>query len=208
MRKVITLVMALLLLAGCGSPAAVPAPTADPTTDPTTAPTIIPTATPDPTATPMVEVDEGVFTVTITVNGDYVGEKTQEELDALRQEKEYKSITLNDDGSVTYVMTKNQHRELLSGIEETINKGIDEICSSADYPGIDAITAGEEYKEFTVRLNTADLGYREMFSAVVLYGYGLIYNAYLEDGADNIHVTFINNAGEIIEEANSRDMKF
>ena len=53
-----------------------------------------------------VEVDEGLFDVELTIPKDYVGETTQENLDALAAEKGFKSITLNPDGSATYIMTK------------------------------------------------------------------------------------------------------
>ena len=213
MQKVMTITLAvLLILSGCGGSTAAPEPTAAPTAEPTAAPTATPAPTAEsmetPTEAPTAEVDEGLFNVTITIPKDYAGEETQEHLDEVCAEKGYRSVTLNEDGSVTYSMTRNQHREMLAGIEETIQSGLDEICNSPDYPGIDAIEAGEQYREFTIKLNTSDLGYQEMFSAVILYGYGLIYNAYLEDGADNIHVTFINKTGDVILEADSRDMKF
>ena len=51
-----------------------------------------------------VEVDKNIFDVTITVPADYVGDVTQEELDAKAKESDIHSITLNEDGSATYVM--------------------------------------------------------------------------------------------------------
>ena len=52
-----------------------------------------------------VDVDKGLFNVTLTIPKDFVGETTQEKLDESVKEKGYKSATLNSDGSVTYVMT-------------------------------------------------------------------------------------------------------
>ena len=47
----------------------------------------------------MVEVDSGLFNVTITVPATFVEEgATQESLDATAKEEGYKSITLNEDG--------------------------------------------------------------------------------------------------------------
>lgn len=205
MKRIIAILLVMLMLAGCGGskPAQEPAP--EQTSAPTSAPTESPTAEPENAP---VEVDEGLFTVTITIPAEFLGEKTQADLDAVCEEKGYKSVKLNEDGSATFVMSKAQHRELLSELEETIRQGLEDLANNPDYPGIDRIEAGDDFKEFTVYLTTDQLGMQEMFSAVLLYFYGGTYNAYIEDGADNIHVTFINNAGDVIEEADSKDMKF
>ena len=57
-----------------------------------------------------VEVDKNIFDVTITVPADYVGDVTQEELDAQAKESDIHSITLNEDGSATYVMSKSDRK--------------------------------------------------------------------------------------------------
>ena len=91
-------------------------------------PTPIPTSTPEPAlsdetvsaesedlsdlaALGDVEVESGLFNVTLTVPAEFVGtERTQADYDALAAENGYKSVTLNADGSVTYIMTKAQHQ--------------------------------------------------------------------------------------------------
>ena len=95
-------------------------------------PTPIPTSTPEPAlsdetvsaesedlsylaALGDVEVESGLFNVTLTVPAEFVGtERTQADYDALAAENGYKSVTLNADGSVTYIMTKAQHQEILT----------------------------------------------------------------------------------------------
>lgn len=62
-----------------------------------------------------VETENGILTVSITIPADLVGETTQEDLDASKGEL-YQSALLNDDGSVTYKMTKKQHRAMLENI--------------------------------------------------------------------------------------------
>lgn len=58
-----------------------------------------------------INVDKNLFDVKITIPADFVGETTQEELDAQAKESDIHSITLNDDGSATYVMSKSQHKK-------------------------------------------------------------------------------------------------
>ena len=57
-----------------------------------------------------IEVDENLLTVELTIPADFVGETTQEELNQTAKEEGLKSITLNEDGSATYVMTKKKHK--------------------------------------------------------------------------------------------------
>ena len=60
-----------------------------------------------------VEVEQKLLSVEITVPADFVGETTQADLDANVSAGKFLSAKLNDDGSVTYSMTKGQHKEVL-----------------------------------------------------------------------------------------------
>lgn len=217
MKKVTVLCLSLLLLSGCGAakteeaPAA-EMPTAETTTtstaNPTAKPTEAPQPTPEPTPEPTIEVDEGLLTVTIIVPAEYLSGKTQADLDAEREEHGYISEVLNNDGSATVVMTKKQHRELMASLAETIEDGMNSFVESADYPDIVAVEAGENYASFTVTLNTDKLDINDTFAAWSLYMYGGLYNAYIEDGAESIHVKYINTAGDVLYEADSSELKF
>ena len=50
----------------------------------------------------------------LDIPAEFVGEQTQEDLNKIAEEYGIKSITLNDDGSATYVMTSKQHEEFLN----------------------------------------------------------------------------------------------
>ena len=60
--------------------------------------------------TAAISVDENLFTVEITVAKEWLGsEITQESLDLNVIKNGFESATLNNDGSVTYKMTKKKH---------------------------------------------------------------------------------------------------
>lgn len=154
-----------------------------------------------------VEVDKNLFDVTLTIPKDFVGDITQEELDKATQEKGYKSATLNDDGSVTYVMTKEQHKELLSAISISIDQGLADMISSEEYPEITDISANEDYTSFTVTTNNTELSLAESFSVITFYMYGGSYAVFSGKEVDNIHIEFVNaNTGETINTADSKDL--
>lgn len=154
-----------------------------------------------------VNVEENLFSVGLTVPADFVGETTQEDLDQTANEKGYKSITLNDDGSATYIMTKAQHKELLSEIETNINSELNAMIGSEDYPNFVKIEANSDFTKFTITTSSTSLDLNESFSTMIFYMYGGMYNVFSGNDVDNIHVDFVNaDSGEIISSADSSDL--
>lgn len=153
-----------------------------------------------------VEVEKELFDVILTIPAEYIGETTQEELDAAGAEAGY-TVVLNEDGSATYTMTKSQHKELLAGISESINKSLEEMIGSEDYPSFTDIAANEDYTTFTITTTSTELDMNESFSVMLFYTYGGMYNIFTGNTVDNIHVDFVNaDSGEVISSADSSDM--
>ena len=154
-----------------------------------------------------VDVDKGLFDVTLTIPEKFIGETTQEELDETVKEKGYKSAVLNEDGSVTYVMSKAQHREMMDGVTKTINDALDEMVGSDDYPSITEAKANNDFTKFTITTKNTDLSISESLSALALYMYGGMYAIFNGKSVDNIHVDFINaDTGEIISSSDSDNL--
>ncbi len=154
-----------------------------------------------------VNVDKGLFNVTLNIPKDYVGETTQKELDELAKEKGFKSITLNSDGSATYVMNKAQHEELLSGIRESINSSLQEMVGSEEYPNITKIEANDDFTSFTVTTKNQEPDFAESFGILALYMYGGMYAVFSGDEVENVHVDFVNaDSGEVVSSSNSKDI--
>ncbi len=155
-----------------------------------------------------IDVDKGLFDVTLTIPKDYIGDATQEDLDKLAKEKGIKSITLNSDGSATYVMNKAKHEELLSDTGKKINDALREMVGSEDYPNITAASANDDFTNFTVTTKNKELDFAESFVAMTLYMYGGMYAVFSGEEVDNIHVEFVNaDSGEVISSGDSKDMK-
>lgn len=155
-----------------------------------------------------IEADKGLFNVTLTISAEFFGDTTQEELDAAVDTGKYKSATLNDDGSVTIVMSKSQHKELVEYTTTAIDEGLQDLPGSETYPNIVSIDHNKDFTEFTVTTKSESLDMSETFSTLLFYLYGGMYNAFAGNTVDNINVKFINEAtGEVIKEANSADME-
>lgn len=153
-----------------------------------------------------IEVDKNLFDVEITVPADFVGETTQEELDAKAKESDIHSITLNEDGSATYVMSKSQHKKVLEELSASINETLAEMSTSGDFPTITNVSANDDFTNFTVTVSADELGLAESMSVIGLYMYGGLYGIFSGQTPDNIHVDFVNaDSGEVISSADSSE---
>lgn len=154
-----------------------------------------------------VEVDKGLFNVTLTIPKSYVEGQTQDDLDKLCKEKGYKSITLNADGSATYVITKKQHKEMMESMADTINSSMKELVGSEDYPTFKNIKANDDYTEFTITTTSTELSLNESIAPMLFYTYGLMYSAFNGAETDNVAVAFINaDTGKTISTSNSSEL--
>ena len=133
--------------------------------------------------------------------------ESQEEADAYAKEQGFKSATLGDDGSVTIVMSKSQHKKTMEELNKTIDEALQEMIGSEDYPNITAVEHNDNYTEIKVTTESEELSLNESFSTLAFYIYGGMYNAFNGTPVDNIHIDFINEAsGEVIDSFDSENM--
>lgn len=155
-----------------------------------------------------IDVEENLFDVVITIPADMVESSSPEEVTQAAEEAGVHSATLNEDGSVTYTMSKAQHQKLLEEIRASIQQSLNEMVGSEDYPNITAIEANDNFTEFTVTTSSSELSLSESFSVMAYYMYGGIYGIFSGETPDNIHVDFVNaETGEIMNSADSSDMQ-
>lgn len=153
-----------------------------------------------------VSVEKELFDVKLTIPADFVGETTQEELEAEAKEKGYKA-TLNDDGSATYEMTKSQHKKMMDELTANLNQSLSEMIGSEHYPNFTDIKTNSDFTEFTIITQSEELDLAESFSVMGFYMYGGMYNIFNGTPVDNIHVDFINaTTGETLTSSDSKEM--
>ncbi len=154
-----------------------------------------------------IDVDKGLFNVTMTLPKDFIGDVTQEYLDEYAAERGYKSATLNSDGSVTLKLTKAQHEEILAETRASIDDSLAKMIGSPETPNITDIKANDNYTVFTITTKNTELDFGEAFLVLSLYASGGMYGIFSGEDVDNIRVDYVNaETGEIISSANSKDM--
>ena len=155
-----------------------------------------------------VEVDKGIFDVTLTIPAEHAEGVTQENLDKKKEEKGYKEATLNPDGSVTYVMTKAQHKEMMDTMTDFIEESLSDTLASGNYPNYTEINHNSDFTVFTVMTTSTEKpNLAESLSVLALYTYGALFNIYNGTPADNVHVDFVNvDTGEVLASSNANEM--
>ena len=159
-----------------------------------------------------IDVDKGLMNVEITIPAEAAETygfnfESQEEADAYAKEQGFKSVTLGDDGSITIVMSKAQHKKTMEELNKTIDEALQEMIGSEDYPNITAVEHNDNYTEIKVTTESEELSLNESFSTLAFYIYGGMYNAFNGTPVDNIHIDFINEAsGEVIDSFDSENM--
>ena len=152
-----------------------------------------------------IETENGLFYVSITMPADFVGSDiTQESIDAKAGET-YTSGKLNADGSVTYKMTKKQHKAMLDTIAKGIDDGLQQMVDSPDY-AFTKISHNDDFTVFDAYLSTEQVGFTEGFMAMGFYMYGGMYALFTGKEVDNIAVNYYSPSGNLISTANSSEM--
>lgn len=215
MKRLVALTAAAVLalsLAACSTapstadtPAETPAPTAAPTTESDIslqeAADVISTAE-------QIEVEDGLFDVTITLPADYASDITAEEIAQQVADGKVHTGVLNDDGSVTYTMSKAQHAALLESVAAELRSTLDDMIGSADYPNLTAIETNDDFTDFTVYTTTQPgaVGLSEEMSVLIYYTCGKMYGIVSGQEPDNIHVDILNaESGELVSAHDSKD---
>ena len=68
-----------------------------------------------------VQVDEGLLNVDVTLAASFFEDQTEEEIKAEAKENGYSDCKINDDGSVTYTMSKKKHAEMLDEMKTSFD---------------------------------------------------------------------------------------
>ena len=163
-----------------------------------------------------IDVDKGLMNVEITIPAEAAETygfkfESQEEADAYAKEQGFKSVTLGDDGSITIVMSKAQHKKTMEELNKTLDEALQEMIGSEDYPNITAVEHDDNYTNFKVTTTSEELSFNESFSGVAFFMFGAMYNSFngtsVDDSADDTDYAAQLEKEEYIYESDS-DMAF
>ena len=206
-QRVIAGLIAATALVGCGG-AGNTAPTAAETPAASASGAAATTASATPSA-PAVEVDKGLLTVDITIRRDLMdpdGQLTDEQLLQNAAERDMKAV-INDNGTITYTMTRNQQRQLLDGMMTSIKESNAELIAAADNPFV-AIEHNNDLSSFTMKVDRARYNEFAVFYVLGFYVQGGLYQQFSGVPADevDVHAEIVDAAtGEVLHSSRYRD---
>lgn len=154
-----------------------------------------------------IEVDENLLTVDVTVPASfYEGQEiTQAQLDADAKEKGYSKAKLNDDGSVSFTMSRAAYKQALAEMKKAVDDYIQETVNNQ--PEIfKEITYNDSMTKFEVAVDRA--AFESDFTAgMIQLGIGILAGFYqaFADGASEakIQIDYMDaTSGEIFSTVN------
>ena len=152
-----------------------------------------------------IVTENGIFYVYITLPAELINRDiTQESIDAEAGEA-YTSGMLNEDGSVTYKLTKKQHKVMLDSLTESLEESLQELVDSSDY-SFTRIDHNEDFTVFDAYLSTEGVGFAETFTIIIFYYSGGMYALFTGSDVQNIAINFYSSSGNLISTVNSSEM--
>jgi len=125
-------------------------------------------------------------------------------------ETEAKAKGVHEDGSVTYIMDKKTHKELLASMKQAVDDSIKEtLADKENYPSFAEIKYNDDLTQFDIMVDKASYGGLQPFVAVGFYMSGNMYQAMNGKSFDTAKtiVNFKDKAtGEVIESGDSSSL--
>ena len=153
-----------------------------------------------------IKTEKKILNVEVTLPAEFAEDTTQESLDELVADGSVKSATLNEDGSVTYVMTKKQHSEMMESIREGFRDNLNDMIGSEELSSVTDIKVNDDFTEFEIYTTSQELSLMESFMVFGFYMMGGYYNSFAGTPIDDVLVTYYNSdTGEIIDTMSYKD---
>jgi hypothetical protein len=114
-----------------------------------------------------IEVDRGLLSVEITIPASLAGET---DVDGLVSEFSAEGIDVSDarrnpDGSITYKMSRGDHRRLLTSLRDSFVENFDE--AAEDFDSVESITFNDDLTRFRITVNRA--AFENSFDGFVVF---------------------------------------
>lgn len=178
MKKILSVLLSLALLAGCSSSGESSLPKeVSSTNDNQTA--AVPTPEPDVSITISSKFLEG-----FDMNAeDYMAGLSEGDKEA------FKEVKANDDGSITIVMTAEKNKEFMDQYKVEISAQFQEMIDDQEsFSNITDIKYNENLSIFTVTLANPEVTFQDSMSVIIFYLSGSMYQMFSGTPEENLDV--------------------
>ena len=173
------------------------------------------TSEPSPTeeSGSQVEVDKGLLNVEITIGADMLEtfDETAEEFKASLEENEevdFKDVTVNEDGSVTFKMSKSGHNKMMDEMLKSIDSSIAEITQNKeDYPNVIDITHDKDLLNWKIKMSSTEQNISESFLCFGLAIQSIFYHGFNGDKQADVVVDYVDEDGNVFDTWSSKALE-
>jgi hypothetical protein len=131
-----------------------------------------------------VKVDEGLMNVEVTLPASMFEGEDIDAVIADAKKEGVKEVTKNDDGSLTYKMSKAKHKEMMKEMKTNLLETIEETKNGEEYVSIKDITYNDSFSKFTLVVDKeAYENSMDGFAVLTLGMTGMMYQLF--DGVDS-----------------------
>jgi len=150
---------------------------------------------------------KNLFDVKVTLPAAFFDGSDKTTIETEAKAKGVHEVKVNGDGSVTYIMDKKTHKELLASMKQAVEDSIKEtLADKENYPSFAEIKYNDDLTQFDIMVDKASYGGLQPFVAVGFYMSGNMYQAMNGKSFDTAKtiVNFKDKAtGEVIESGDS-----
>jgi hypothetical protein len=118
-----------------------------------------------------IEVDKGLLNVEVTLPASLFQGEDLDKIIAEAKEAGVGEVSKNNDGSITYKMSKAKHKEMMMQMEKDLLISIEEMKNNADLVSVKDITHNQSFSEFTLVVNKE--AYENSFDGFAVFGLGI-----------------------------------
>ena len=139
-----------------------------------------------------LSVDKGLLNVEVTLPAAFFEGSDMDEVIAEAKKDGVKEVKQNDDGTITYIMSKAEHKKMMAEMGTSITEYTEELKNSEDYPSIKDASHNKSFTEFTITVDKAV--FENSFDGFALLGIGIqssMYHAFNGKGTDDYQVKIL-----------------
>jgi hypothetical protein len=147
-----------------------------------------------------IEVDKGLFNNEVTLPASMFEGQAYEEIVAQAKEEGIDEVIQNDDGSVTYKMSKSVYKKMMDEMEKGLLDYVSELKSGENFASIKDVTHNKSFSEFTLIVDKA--AYEGGFDGMASLGLVVVasyYQLFSGVSSDDLKIT-INAQDEATKE--------
>lgn len=118
-----------------------------------------------------IEVDKGIFNVEVTLPPELFEDEEVSHIEAEIKEDSNAEVIQNDDGSITFKMSKKDHKKMMSEMKDGFIETIDEIVEDDEFSSIKDITYNKDFTE--IKISADKEVFENSFDGIATFSLGL-----------------------------------